>query len=411
MLTKLPEIVNARDDITSVLVVDDSHSMLAILESTINKIGRIDVATCDNPVKAMLKCAEFQYDVILVDYLMPGMNGIDFLRQIRKVEHYRSIPIIMLTSQHDRNVRIDALSAGVNDFLTKPFDPFELRARLSNMLALRNAQRQQAKLVAFLTNDVEQAMREMALREKEMIWRLALAVEARDGGTGAHIGRVAEISRLIALGMGLDEARCQLIYLAAPLHDVGKIGTPDAILRKPGPLTAEEAEIMRRHVKDGVKILADGATELLQIATRIAGGHHERWNGSGYPAGLEGEAIPLEARIVAVADAFDAICSARAYKSGMPFEEAFAEIVRGAGSAFDPTCVAVFKGLKRELLEIRTHEDIEHLHEAFKRPPVEKHASARSKNGTGAHGAHIEHAAHAPRRRHAGGEAPAINRD
>ncbi|PPQ37445.1 putative two-component system response regulator [Rhodoblastus acidophilus] len=408
MLTKLPEIVNVRDDITSVLVVDDSCSMLAILESTINKIGKIDVATCDNPVKAMLKCAEFQYDVILVDYLMPGMNGIDFLRKIRKVEHYRSIPIIMLTSQHDRNVRIDALSAGVNDFLTKPFDPFELRARLSNMLALRNAQRQQAKLVAFLTNDVEQAMREMALREKEMIWRLALAVEARDGGTGAHIARVAEISRLIALGMGMGEACSQLIYLAAPLHDVGKIGTPDAILRKPGPLTAEEAEIMRRHVKHGVQILRDGATELLRIAALIAGGHHERWDGSGYPAGLKGEDIPLEARIVAVADAFDAICSERAYKSGMPFEEAFAEIVRGAGSAFDPACVAVFKQLKRELLEIRTHDDIEHLHEALKRPPVEKHQNARPKSVAGAH---IEHAAHAPRRRHAGAEAPAVNRD
>jgi putative two-component system response regulator len=287
---------------------------------------------------------------------MPEMNGIDLLSHLRQLDKYRAIPMVMLTTEGDREIRIEALSAGVNDFLNKPFDPFEFRARISNMLALRMAQKRQNKLVAYLANDVDKAMREINLREKELIWRLALAVDARDGGTAAHVTRVARVSYRLAKGMGLNDARCQLIYRAAPLHDVGKIGTPDAILGKPGPLTREEEVIMRRHVEHGVNILRDGETDLLRIAATIAGGHHERWDGSGYPAGLAGEAIPIEARIVAVADVFDALCTERSYKKALPFEEAFAVIVAGSGKHFDPACVEVFKRLKGELHKIRSEE-------------------------------------------------------
>ncbi|MCW2286057.1 HD-GYP domain-containing protein (c-di-GMP phosphodiesterase class II) [Rhodoblastus acidophilus] len=217
------------------------------------------------------------------------------------------------------------------------------------MLALRTARKKQDRLVAYLTNDVQTAMRDLALREMEIIWRLALAVEARDGGMGSHIANVAAISRRLALGLGLDRERAELIYLAAALHDVGKIGIPDTVLQKTGVLTPEEAEIMRRHVEHGVRIVRDGVTDVLKAAATIIGGHHERWDGSGYPAGLSGEDIPIEARIVAVADVFDALCSERPYKAGMPFEDAFAEIVAGAGSQFDPACVDVFKQLKSEI--------------------------------------------------------------
>lgn len=353
MLSHRHTLNNNDDKELKILAVDDSASMRAVLETTVRKIHNTIVETCGDPLEALKKCQDFQYDVVIVDYLMPEMNGVRLLSHLRQLDTYRSIPIIMLTSESDREIRMDALAAGVNDFLNKPFDPFEFRARITNMLALRIAQRQQARLVDYLGQDVEKAMREITLREKEMIWRLALAIDARDGGTGAHVSRVARISHRLALGLGLNEAHSQLIYLAAPLHDVGKIGIPDSILAKPGPLTLEEEIIMRRHVEHGVKILRDGATELLKVAVAIIGGHHERWNGSGYPSGLSGKAIPIEARIVAVADVFDALCTARPYKAAMPFETAFAQTVAGSGSQFDPACVEVFKQLEGELHTLR----------------------------------------------------------
>jgi putative two-component system response regulator len=268
---------------------------------------------------------------------------------LRQLENCRTIPIIMLTSEGDREIRMGALSAGVNDFLNKPFDPVEFRARITNMLALRTARKKQDRLVAYLTNDVQKAMRDLAMREMEIIWRLALAVEARDGGMGSHIARVAAISRRLALSMGLDRARSDLIYRAAALHDVGKIGVPDSVLQKTDALTSAEERIMRQHVDHGVKIVRDGATDVLKVAAAIIGGHHEKWDGSGYPAGVSGEDIPIEARIVAVADVFDALCSERPYKAAMPFETAFAKIVAGSGSQFDPACVEAFKRLENEI--------------------------------------------------------------
>ena len=279
---------------------------------------------------------------------MPEMNGVDVVRHLRRLDTYRTIPIVMLTSEGDRQIRMNALSAGVNDFLNKPFDPFELRVRISNMLALRTSQKKQESLLAYLTTDVAKAMSDLILREEEIVWRLALAVDARDGGTGSHVARVAKLSRRLALCTGLSESRSELIGLAAVLHDVGKIGVPDAILAKKEPLTPAEEKVMRQHVDHGVKILRNGQTELLKVAAAIVGGHHERWDGTGYPTGASGADIPLEARIVAVADEFDALCAVCPYKKPLPFETAFAEVVAGGGKHFDPVCVEAFKRLESE---------------------------------------------------------------
>jgi putative two-component system response regulator len=247
----------------------------------------------------------------------------------------------MVTS--DKSVRIDAIRAGATDFLNKPFDPTELQARVANLLALRQAQVDLDEKATWLAREVERATAHLLAREEEVIWRLARAIEYRDGDTGEHVSRVAVISQHIAEGIGLNAQRCRTIYLAAPLHDIGKIGIADAILSKPGKLTPEEMTIMRTHVTIGARILESGTSELIRAAELIAQSHHERWDGTGYPARLAGADIPIEARIVAIADVFDALCSERPYKAAWPADKAYAEIIASSGTHFDPACVAAFR--------------------------------------------------------------------
>lgn len=325
-----------------VLIVDDSRSSLALLGSIMREIVGDGIALCLDPVEALRLCDERQYDLVLVDHIMPGMDGIEFTQILRRRDAYRSVPVIMVTSDVDKAVRIEAITAGANDFLTKPFDPVELRARVSNLLALRQAQRELADHASQLAGEVEKATAHLLAREEEIIWRLARAIEYRDGDTGEHVLRVARICQVIGEGLGLPPERCRMIYLAAPLHDIGKIGIADAILSKPGKLTPEEMTRMREHVTIGGRILADADSELIRTAELIARSHHERWDGTGYPEGLSGADIPIEARIVALADVFDALCSERPYKRAWPIDEAYAEILRGAGAHFDPACVAAF---------------------------------------------------------------------
>ena len=185
----------------------------------------------------------------------------------------------------------------------------------------------------------------MLAREEEVIWRLARAIEYRDGDTGEHVSRVARISQLIAEGIGLSPQRCRTIYLAAPLHDIGKIGIADAILGKPGKLTPDEFKTMREHVTIGARILEGGSSDLIRTAELIAQSHHERWDGTGYPDRLSGCDIPIEARVVAIADVFDALCSERPYKPAWPVQKAYAEIVACGGTHFDPACVDAFQAL------------------------------------------------------------------
>ena len=198
----------------------------------------------------------------------------------------------MVTSDMDKTTRLDAINAGATDFVNKPFDPTELQARVRNLLALRQAQIELADNAKRLAREVENATRHLVRREEEVIWRLARAIEYRDGDTGEHVSRVAQISQLIASGVGLSPERCRTIYLAAPLHDIGKIAIADAILSKPGKLTPEEMAIMREHVTIGARILENGSSDLIRTAELIAQSHHERWDGAGYPDRLSGTDIP-----------------------------------------------------------------------------------------------------------------------
>lgn len=337
-----------------VLIVDDSRSSLALLGSIVRDVAGEKFELCLNPIEALKLCDECQYDLVLVDHIMPEMDGIVFTQTLRERPSYRAVPIIMVTSDIDKALRIEAIRVGANDFLTKPFDATELKARVGNLLALRHAQVELANQAQRLALEVEKATAHILAREEEIIWRLARAIEYRDGDTGEHVSRVAKICQIIGEGVGLSPERCRMIYLSAPLHDVGKIAIADAILSKPGKLSPEEMARMREHVTIGASILANGDSELIQTAELIALRHHEKWDGSGYPDGLSGEAIPLEARIVALADVFDALCSERPYKRAWSLEEAYAEIRRCSGSHFDPACIAAFESRWPEISALMT---------------------------------------------------------
>lgn len=335
-----------------ILIVEDNRTNLAVLISIVSKIEGCDVEGYANPLEAMEKVRAGRYDLVLIDFMMPQMNGIEFITQLRTMNAYKLVPVVMVTADDDRKIRLDAIAAGATDFLNKPVDSIELRARVKNLLALRQAQLDMADHADWLAREVAAATQHLADREEEVIWRLARAIEYRDGGTGEHISRVARISRLIAEGLGLSRETSRNIYLASPLHDVGKIGIADAILSKPGKLTPDEMSAMREHVNIGARILEDGSSDLIRVAASIAATHHEKWDGTGYPAGLEGTEIPIEGRISAVADVFDALCSERPYKPAWPIEAAYQEIIRGSGTHFDPACIEAFKLRWREIAQV-----------------------------------------------------------
>lgn len=332
-----------------ILVVEDNPTNLAVLVSVISRIPECTVEGLTQPILALQKVREVSFDLCVIDHQMPGMTGTELIRALRALEGYRSVPLIMVTADDDRKVRVEAVEAGATDFLTKPLNPVELRARVQNLLALRKAQNDLANRAEDLSSQVKAATGHLQDREEEMIWRLARAIEYRDGGTGEHISRVAQISYILARGVGLSEAACRLIYLAAPLHDIGKIAIPDAILRKPASLAPDEYQTMQTHVEIGQRILADGTSDLVRVAETIAASHHERWDGKGYPTGRAGEDIPIEGRIVAIADVFDALCTARPYKPAWPIERARAEILANRGTHFDPICVDAFDRLWPEI--------------------------------------------------------------
>lgn len=335
-----------------ILAVDDNPTNLALLEGLLAKIPDIDTIALDDPQLALDWCRENAPDLILLDYMMPALDGLEFMRRLKAIPGREDTPVIMITADLERGVRYQALALGARDFLTKPIDRAELSARLKNQLQLIEAQRRLADRAAWLAEEVAKATADIRAREKEAILRLSRAAEYRDPETGAHLLRMSNYSRLIAARLGLSAAEQELILEASPMHDVGKVGIPDAILLKPGRLDAEEYRIMRRHAEIGYEILRDSPSPLLQTAALIAWTHHEKYDGTGYPRGLAGEAIPLVGRIVAVADVFDALASTRPYKRGWPLHQAKEFLREQAGRHFDPACVDAFVRAWDEVIDI-----------------------------------------------------------
>jgi len=334
------------------MVVDDQSTGRAILEQVVRSLDeRVSVEGFGRPVDAVVWATRHIADLVLIDYMMPEMNGIELATRLRALPGYEHVPIMMVTAHDDRKVRYDALDAGVTDFLIKPVDARECMARCRNLLTLRRQHLALEDKRRLLEGMVEEATREVRDRERETLMRLARAGEFRDEETGYHLVRMARYSRLIADTIGLERDEAETIELAAPLHDIGKIGIPDQILLKSGRLDAAEASTMRRHPLIGHEILKGSASKYVRMGALIALGHHERYDGKGYPSGLDGDHIPLCARIVAVADVYDALTSVRPYKDAWASEQAFEYVASQAGRHFDPRMVEAFLGMKKEVLQ------------------------------------------------------------
>ncbi len=338
--------------LTQALLIDDSRSALDFLKRHIEADGTVEATAFLDPLQAIDVARRRDFDIVLVDYEMPKMDGITFIRELRSIARFAEIPLVMITSIESDEVRMQALEAGATDFLPKRPQSLEVRVRLRNLVRLGLAVRKLNDRAADLASEVIAATRKLQEREEEIILRLALAVEYRDNDTGEHTLRVAKYSRIIAEELGLPARLCREIYLAAPLHDVGKVGIPDNILLKPGRLNEQEIGVVRTHTTIGGRILADSHCELIQLSAEIATAHHERWNGNGYPFGLKGPEIPIAARVVAVADVFDALTTKRPYKEAMPLSDARDYLLKKRGSEFDPACIDAFLSRWDEVVSI-----------------------------------------------------------
>ena len=329
-------------NLNKILLVDDQPISLIYLKKTLSRLADMEIVTCKDAKDALEVSKQTEWALIVADYQMPGMNGLDFIRQYRQAQGCEETPILMVTASTDPSVKYQFLNLGVVDFLQKPADASEIIARARNLISLHVATVSLKNHNQELTNGVREMTKALAERERESLIVLARAAESRDPHTGSHLTRMASYSKVIALALGLSEVQADEIYLAAPMHDVGKIGIPDRILLKEGKLTPDEWIEMRRHTNYGYDILGNSVTPILKLGGEIALNHHEAWDGSGYPNGKKGHEIPLSARIVSVADIFDALMSSRPYKNAWLLDDAMNELTNMAGIRLDPECVDAF---------------------------------------------------------------------
>ena len=349
-----------------ILIVDDEEQNRELLEAMVESLGyEPDVAR--DGVEALAKL-QLDVDLVLLDVMMAGMDGFQVAKRIRRDPRGAEVPIIMVTGLTSREDRLAAVECGANDFISKPFERIELRVRMASLLrmkeaqdALHNHRRELELLVERRTASLRDALQAMVEAQRQAhqaqldtVERLAIAAEFKDKTTARHIHRMSQYSAIIARGLRLPPGEVESILHASRMHDVGKLGIPDDILRKPASLDQPEQDLMRQHTTIGGRILGNTSSTLLQAGHVIAMSHHEWWDGSGYPNGLSGEGIPLSGRICAVADVFDAVTSVRPYKPAFSNEEAYEILRRERGTHFDPHIVDVFFEHLGEVIEVQS---------------------------------------------------------
>jgi putative two-component system response regulator len=361
-----------------ILFVDDESRVLEGLHRILrDERSEWDLSFALSVREAVDLLAHWDADVVVTDINMPERNGLELLSEMQQSEAWKDIPVVLLTGMGEHDLKARALEMGAADLLNKPVDSLELKARIRSVLRMRDYQKELKDQNRLLEQKVMERTAELEQSHLEIIWRLGKASEYRDDETGNHVVRVACYARVIAQVLGMPGPFVERIFLASPLHDIGKLGVSDAILLKRGPLTPEERDIMRRHCAIGAQILRRDAkimrvfqawrgegtaaepkrasNPVLVMAARIALSHHERWDGAGYPAGLSGERIPMEARIVAVSDVYDALRSERPYKCPVPESQSIEIILGEKGRQFDPEVCAAFERCAAELHEIHAN--------------------------------------------------------
>jgi len=359
------------DTKAKILVVDDEDRNLRLMELLLTSFG-YDVLTASNGEEALEMVHDIPPDVILLDVMMPKIDGFEVAKRLKREEETKIIPIVMVTALNEVEDRVKALEAGADDFLNKPVDKTELRARVQSLVKvkafnnyMRNYQKDLETEVAKRTIQLRKALKKLKEVYLESIRHLCRAAEYRDENTGDHIKRMSLYTCAVARKMGLNKQTVENLLYTAPMHDVGKIGIPDYILLKLAELHDKEWEIMKQHTIIGAKILAGSDAKFIKLAQTIALTHHEKWDGSGYPKGLEGSKIPLVGRIAAIADVFDALTSRRPYRmKPFPLEEAFNYIKKERGRHFDPETVDAFFAVKDQILLIKENieTDIKEFH-------------------------------------------------
>ncbi|MZH01924.1 MAG: response regulator [Nitrospinae bacterium] len=340
--------INIIPEAPKLLLVDDNINNLGVLQNSLRGKGySLQVAL--NGEKAVDLVSINPPHLILLDVMMPGIDGFETCSQLKQIAELKYVPVIFLTAKNETKDLVKGFSSGGIDYLTKPFDIDEVEVRVRTHLELyfERQLRQKHEAQLHIANE------ELKKTNLEVIERLARASEYRDDQTGLHVKRMSHFSRALGRAYGLGSEECEMLFFAASMHDLGKIGIPDNILLKPGSFNCEEREIMKTHTEIGANILSGSSSKLLKMAALIALTHQEKWDGTGYPKGLKGEEIPVWSRIVAISDVFDALTMERPYKKAWSAEDALVKIKNDSGSHFDPELVNCFSGIYSEILAIR----------------------------------------------------------
>jgi putative two-component system response regulator len=358
-----------------IVIIDDEECNILVARKYLNSDGYKTILPINDSSQAIARIRAEKPDLVLLDIMMPRVGGLEILQIMQLDPALQRIPVLILTSSTDAATKKSAISLGAVDFLGKPVDPNELLPRVRNTLSHKQFQDRLSQYAEKLEQVVKERTMELVASRQQVIHCLARAAEFRDDNTGQHVVRVGRYVGVVARELGFSDNQIELLELAAQLHDIGKIGIPDDILRKPGKLDPEEYDLMQKHCMIGKKIISPLLPEefsvlkshtrvganllnvrsspLLLLAARIAQTHHEKWDGTGYPLGLKGEDIPIEGRMTAVADVFDALSTARPYKAAYPREKCFAIMEEGRGKQFDPRVLDAFFNRAEDVVRVQ----------------------------------------------------------